>query len=84
MRSSRCGAKVRERVPDWVVRKANQIELVDSSPEELRRRRRVRHRGPPHRPPRHASAEPADSLTRSPAVPPPRAGAPPAPWPKWA
>lgn len=30
--------KVRERVPDWVVRKANQIELVDSSPEQLRRR----------------------------------------------
>jgi two-component system sensor histidine kinase KdpD len=32
------GAKVRERVPDWVVRQANQIELVDSSPEQLRRR----------------------------------------------
>ena len=32
------GPKVRERVPDWVVRKANQIELVDSSPEQLRRR----------------------------------------------
>ncbi len=32
------GTKVRERVPDWVVRKANQIELVDSSPEQLRRR----------------------------------------------
>ncbi len=32
------GAQVRERVPDWVVRKANQIELVDSSPEALRRR----------------------------------------------
>jgi two-component system sensor histidine kinase KdpD len=30
--------KVRERVPDWVVRRANQIELVDSSPEQLRRR----------------------------------------------
>ncbi len=29
---------VRERVPDWVVRRANQIELVDSSPEQLRRR----------------------------------------------
>ena len=29
---------VRERVPDWVVRKADQIELVDSSPEALRRR----------------------------------------------
>ena len=32
------GAQVRERVPDWVVRKANQTELVDSSPEQLRRR----------------------------------------------
>ena len=32
------GAKVRERVPDWVVRKADQIELVDSSPAQLRRR----------------------------------------------
>jgi two-component system, OmpR family, sensor histidine kinase KdpD len=32
------GAPVRERVPDWVVRKADQIELVDSSPEQLRRR----------------------------------------------
>jgi two-component system, OmpR family, sensor histidine kinase KdpD len=32
------GAKVRERVPDWVLRRANQIELVDSSPEQLRRR----------------------------------------------
>src|SRR6202035_5445247 len=31
-------AKVRERVPDWVVRKADQIELADSSPEQLRRR----------------------------------------------
>jgi two-component system, OmpR family, sensor histidine kinase KdpD len=31
-------AKVRERVPDWVVRKADQVELVDSSPEQLRRR----------------------------------------------
>lgn len=30
--------KVRERVPDWVVRKANQVELIDSSPEQLRRR----------------------------------------------
>ncbi len=30
--------KVRERVPDWVVRSADQIELVDSSPEQLRRR----------------------------------------------
>jgi two-component system, OmpR family, sensor histidine kinase KdpD len=32
------GVRVRERVPDWVVRRANQIELVDSSPEQLRRR----------------------------------------------
>ena len=32
------GAKVRERVPDWAVRKADQIELVDSSPQQLRRR----------------------------------------------
>ena len=32
------GAPVRERVPDWVVRKADQTELVDSSPEQLRRR----------------------------------------------
>ena len=32
------GAPVRERVPDWVVRRADQIELVDSSPEALRRR----------------------------------------------
>ncbi|HEY2505701.1 MAG TPA: universal stress protein [Streptosporangiaceae bacterium] len=32
------GAPVRERVPDWVVRRANQTELVDSSPEQLRRR----------------------------------------------
>ena len=32
------GIAVRERVPDWVVRSADQIELVDSSPEQLRRR----------------------------------------------
>jgi two-component system sensor histidine kinase KdpD len=32
------GANVRERVPDWVVHRADQIELVDSSPEQLRRR----------------------------------------------
>jgi two-component system sensor histidine kinase KdpD len=30
--------QVRERVPDWVVRGADQIELVDSSPEQLRSR----------------------------------------------
>ena len=29
---------VRERVPDWVLREASQIELVDSSPEQLQRR----------------------------------------------
>jgi two-component system sensor histidine kinase KdpD len=29
---------IRERVPDWVLRKADQIELVDSSSEQLRRR----------------------------------------------
>jgi two-component system, OmpR family, sensor histidine kinase KdpD len=32
------GVRVRERVPDWVVRRADQIELADSSPEQLRRR----------------------------------------------
>ena len=32
------GVAVRERVPDWVVRKADQIELIDSSPAQLRRR----------------------------------------------
>jgi two-component system, OmpR family, sensor histidine kinase KdpD len=32
------GVKVRERVPDWVVRRADQVELMDSSPEQLRRR----------------------------------------------
>jgi len=30
--------QIRERVPDWLMRKADQIELVDSSPEQLRRR----------------------------------------------
>jgi two-component system sensor histidine kinase KdpD len=35
---SMTGTPVRERVPDWVVRRANQTELVDSSPEQLRRR----------------------------------------------
>jgi two-component system, OmpR family, sensor histidine kinase KdpD len=29
---------IRERVPDWAVHRADQIELVDSSPEQLRRR----------------------------------------------
>ncbi len=32
------GVAVRERVPDWVVREADQLELIDSSPEQLRRR----------------------------------------------
>jgi two-component system sensor histidine kinase KdpD len=32
------GTKVRERVPDRVVRKADQLELIDSSPQQLRRR----------------------------------------------
>ncbi len=32
------GVRVGERVPDWVVRTADQLELIDSSPEQLRRR----------------------------------------------
>ena len=32
------GVRVAERVPDWVVRSADQVELIDSSPEQLRRR----------------------------------------------
>jgi two-component system, OmpR family, sensor histidine kinase KdpD len=32
------GVRVTERIPDWVVRQADQVELVDSSPEQLRRR----------------------------------------------
>jgi len=32
------GVKIRERVPDWVVRRADQLELVDSSADQLRRR----------------------------------------------
>ncbi|MHB1782979.1 MAG: universal stress protein, partial [Acidimicrobiales bacterium] len=32
------GVAVRERVPDWVVRRADQLELIDSSPQQLRRR----------------------------------------------
>ncbi len=32
------GVAVRERVPDWVVRRADQLELIDSSPDQLRRR----------------------------------------------
>ena len=52
-RSSRSpGSQVRERVPDWVVRKADQIELVDSSPEQLRRRMLHGNIYPPRRSPR--------------------------------
>jgi len=32
------GVRVSERIPDWVVREADHVELVDSSPEQLRRR----------------------------------------------
>ena len=32
------GVGVRVRVPDWVVRKADQLELIDSSADQLRRR----------------------------------------------
>jgi two-component system, OmpR family, sensor histidine kinase KdpD len=32
------GVGVHERVPDWVVRQADQIELIDSSADQLRRR----------------------------------------------
>jgi two-component system, OmpR family, sensor histidine kinase KdpD len=32
--------RVRERVPDWIVRRASQIELVDASPGQLRHRLR--------------------------------------------
>jgi|HubBroStandDraft_1064217.scaffolds.fasta_scaffold41192_2 two-component system sensor histidine kinase KdpD len=32
------GVAIRERVPDWVVRKADQVELIDSSADQLRRR----------------------------------------------
>jgi two-component system sensor histidine kinase KdpD len=32
------GARIRERVPDWVVRSADQLELIDSSADQLRRR----------------------------------------------
>ena len=35
---SMTGSTIRERVPDQVVRRADQTELVDSSPEQLRRR----------------------------------------------
>ncbi|MCL5972851.1 MAG: universal stress protein [Ferrimicrobium sp.] len=30
--------RINERVPDWVVRQADQLELIDSSPQQLRRR----------------------------------------------
>ena len=32
------GVAIRERVPDWVVRRADQVELIDSSADQLRRR----------------------------------------------
>lgn len=32
------GVSVRERVPDWMVRRADQLELIDSSADQLRRR----------------------------------------------
>jgi two-component system sensor histidine kinase KdpD len=32
------GVNIRERVPDWVVRRADQVELIDSSADQLRRR----------------------------------------------
>jgi len=32
------GVQIRERVPDWVVRRADQLELIDSSADQLRRR----------------------------------------------
>jgi two-component system sensor histidine kinase KdpD len=32
------GAPIKERVPDWVVRRADQLELIDSSADQLRRR----------------------------------------------
>jgi two-component system sensor histidine kinase KdpD len=32
------GVSIRERVPDWVVRRADQVELIDSSADQLRRR----------------------------------------------
>jgi two-component system sensor histidine kinase KdpD len=32
------GVGIRERVPDWVVRRADQVELIDSSADQLRRR----------------------------------------------
>jgi two-component system, OmpR family, sensor histidine kinase KdpD len=46
------GVPVRERVPDRVVRKASQIELIDSSPQQLRRRMLHGNIYPPNRSPR--------------------------------
>ncbi|MFZ2058039.1 MAG: universal stress protein [Acidimicrobiales bacterium] len=43
------GVAVRERVPDWVVRRADQLELIDSSPEQLRRRMLHGHVYPPEK-----------------------------------
>jgi two-component system, OmpR family, sensor histidine kinase KdpD len=47
---------VRERVPDWVVRRADQIELIDSSPESLRRRMLHGNIYPPDKVPRALSS----------------------------
>ena len=54
------GITVRERVPDWVVRRADQIELIDSSPEQLRRR--LAH-GNIYRPDRLTERSPISALT---------------------
>ncbi|MGZ4111806.1 MAG: sensor histidine kinase KdpD, partial [Tumebacillaceae bacterium] len=32
------GVKVRERVPDWILTEANEVQLIDTSPEKLRDR----------------------------------------------
>lgn len=32
------GVKVRERVPDWILREADEVQLIDTSPEKLRER----------------------------------------------
>ena len=50
------GVAVRERVPDWVVRKADQVELIDSSPEQLRRRMLHGHIYPPEKIPQALSS----------------------------
>lgn len=47
------GVAIRERVPDWVVRKADQVELIDSSADQLRRRML------------HGNIYPADKVTNA-------------------